>query len=111
MSAKPRGASSFRTWCGLGNGSSGLMWSPLLERPPRSVAPASTSSGHQSARFGGTWTPTSGIRRFDSAINRFMSSIETGVAQSGRGRSEPLASSPSHLRLEASSAISATSAP
>ena len=28
------------------------MWSPLADRPPRSVAPAATSSGHQSARLG-----------------------------------------------------------
>ena len=61
------------------------MWSPLAESPPRSVAPASTSSGHQSARFGGIWTPTSGISRFVSAISRFMSSIVTSQAQSGRG--------------------------
>ena len=45
--------------------------------------PASTSSGHQSDRFGGTWTPTSGISRLHSAISRFMSSIDTGDAQSG----------------------------
>ena len=36
------------------------MWSPLADRPPRSVAPAATSCGHQSARFGGTWIPTPG---------------------------------------------------
>ena len=53
VNAYPRGASSFRTWCGLGNGSSGEMWSPFADSPPRSVAPASTNSGHQSERFGG----------------------------------------------------------
>ena len=37
--------------------------------------PAATSSPHQSARFGGTWMPTSGISRRASAISRFMSSI------------------------------------
>ena len=51
-----------RTWWGEGNGCSGEMWSPLAERPPRSVAPAATSSGHQSDRLGGTWTPTSGMQ-------------------------------------------------
>ena len=34
-----------------------------------------TSSGHQSARFGGTWMPTSGISRRVSAISRFRSSM------------------------------------
>ena len=33
------------------------MWSPFAESPPRSVAPASTSSAHQSERFGGIWMP------------------------------------------------------
>ena len=56
-------ARRLRTWCGDGNGCSGEMWSPLALRPPRSVAPAATSSGHQSARFGGTWMPTPGISR------------------------------------------------
>ena len=75
-----------RTWCGLGNGCSGEMWSPLADSPPRSVAPAATSSGHQSARFGGTWMPTPGSSRCASPISRFISSIETGVAHSGRSR-------------------------
>ncbi len=33
---------------GSGTACSGEMWSPLADSPPRSVAPASTSSGHQS---------------------------------------------------------------
>ena len=33
-----------RTWCGDGNGCSGEMWSPFALSPPRSVAPAATSS-------------------------------------------------------------------
>ena len=37
-------ARRLRTWCGDGNGCSGEMWSPLALRPPRSVAPAATSS-------------------------------------------------------------------
>ena len=36
------------------------MWSPFADRPPRSLAPAATSAGQQSERFGGTWMPTSG---------------------------------------------------
>src|SRR3954469_8483283 len=63
------------------------MWSPLALRPPRSVAPARTSRGHQSARFGGIWTPTSGISRRLSAMSRSMSATVTSVAHSGRGRS------------------------
>ena len=89
------------------------MWSPLAERPPRSVAPASTSSGHQSERFGGTWMPTSGISRRHSAISRFMSSSVIGEAQSGSGRhaAAPFGDPPSSQRRRAaSSAISATSA-
>ena len=56
------------------------MWSPLALSPPRSVAPAATSSPHQSARLGGTWMATSGISRRVSAISRFMSSMLTGQA-------------------------------
>ena len=44
----------------------GEMWSPLADRPPRSVAPSSTSGSHQSERFGGIWIPTSGISRLHS---------------------------------------------
>ena len=69
---------------GDGNGCSGEMWSPLALSPPRSVAPARTSSGHQSARFGGIWMPTSGISRRASAISRFMSAIVTSFAHAGR---------------------------
>jgi hypothetical protein len=60
------------------------MWSPLALRPPRSVAPAWTSSGHQSARLGGTWMPTPGISRRVSAISRFMSAIVTSFDHAGR---------------------------
>ncbi len=59
------------------------MWSPLADRPPRSVAPSVTSSSHQSERFGGIWMPTSGIRRRHSRTRSFMSSSVIGVAQSG----------------------------
>ena len=48
MSAKPWPLSRLRTWWGLGNACSGEMWSPFAESPPRSVAPASTRSTHQS---------------------------------------------------------------
>src|SRR5215203_3726643 len=65
------------------------MWSPLAERPPRSVAPASTSADHQSERLGGTWIPTSGISRRHSPISLFISSIETGAAQLGGSSSSP----------------------
>ena len=40
VSATPSSSSRLRTWCGDGNGCSGEMWSPLDDRPPRSVAPA-----------------------------------------------------------------------
>ena len=46
--------------------------------------PASTSSAHQSERFGGTWMPTSGISRRHSAISRFMSSSVIGVGPVGQ---------------------------
>ena len=82
VSAKPSACRRLRTWWGEGNGCSGEMWSPLADSPPRSVAPAATSSLHQSARFGGIWMPTSGISRRVSAISRFMSSIETAPAPS-----------------------------
>src|SRR3954447_605511 len=61
------------------------MWSPLALRPPRSVAPARTSSGHQSARFGGTCTPTPGSRRRASCTSRTMSSTVTGAAHRAGG--------------------------
>ena len=63
------------------------MWSPLALRPPRSVAPAAMSSGHQSARFGGTWIPTPGSSRFASPTSRRMSSIVTGEDHVGAGTS------------------------
>ena len=88
------------------------MWSPFADSPPRSVAPASTRSTHQSERFGGTWTPTSGISRRDSATSRFMSSSEIGEAQSGISIPAPASPSPSLQRRSlASAAMSATSAP
>ena len=87
VSAHAVACSCLRTWCGEGNGCSGEMWSPFALSPPRSVAPAATSSPHQSARFGGTWMPTSGISRRVSAINRFMSSMLTAQAHSGSGSS------------------------
>ena len=62
------------------------MWSPLALRPPRSLAPAATSSGHQSERFGGTWTPTSGSSRRASATSRFICASVTGA---GPGRARP----------------------
>src|SRR4051795_9756600 len=73
--------------CTDGNGCSGEMWSPLADSPPKSVAPSSTSGSHQSERFGGICTPTSGIRRRHSRTSARMSSSVTGVAQSGGGRS------------------------
>ncbi len=82
-SAYPSRASRLRTCAGDGNGCSGEMWSPLADRPPRSVAPAATSSGHQADRFGGTWIPTSGISRRVSPINCLRSSIVTSLAQLG----------------------------
>ena len=49
---------------GDGNGCSGEMWSPLARQPAEvGRARARPARGHQSARFGGTWTPTSGISR------------------------------------------------
>ena len=67
--------------------------------------------GHQSARFGGTWTPTPGISRRVSAIRRFMSSIPTGDAQPGaswtRPSWRPVRQNPSAVTV----AISAGSSP
>ena len=82
----PAAARRLRTWCGLGKACSGEMWSPLADRPPRSVAPSSTSSSHQSERFGGIWMPTSGISRRHSRTSSFMSSSVIGVAQSRAAR-------------------------
>ena len=48
------------------------MWSPLADRPPRSVAPSSTRGSHQSDRLGGIWMPTSGMSspaRFDEVTH------------------------------------------
>ena len=70
--------------CTEGNGCSGEMWSPLADRPPRSVAPSSTSGSHQSERFGGIWMPTSGISSPETRTRSSISAIDTGVAQSGR---------------------------
>ena len=74
--------------CGArdGNGCSGEMWSPLADRPPRSVAPSSTSGSHQSERFGGIWTPTSGISSRDARTSTRMSSSVISFAQLGSGR-------------------------
>jgi hypothetical protein len=47
------------------------------------------SSGHQSARFGGICTPTSGMSRRASATSRRMSSMPTGVAHAGSSRPLP----------------------
>ena len=110
-SATPSSASRLRTWCGDGNGCSGEMWSPLADRPPRSVAPAATSSGHQSARLGGTWMPTSGISRRVSAIRRFMSSIPTGLAHFGAPCTGPSCRPLRQKDSAASVAISAGSSP
>ena len=112
MSAKPWRLSRLRTWWGLGNACSGEMWSPFAESPPRSVAPASTRSTHQSLRFGGIWIPTSGISLRDSATSRFISSSVTSLAQSGIGSSSPSGEpSPVQRSSVAASAISATSRP
>ena len=82
------------------------MWSPFADSPPRSVAPSSTSGSHQSERFGGICTPTSGISLRDSRTSARMSSSDTGVAHAGGGSASPCVS----VRW-ASSAISAGSAP
>ena len=100
-----------RTCFGLGNGCSGEMWSPLDDNPPRSVAPAPTSSGHQSARLGGIWMPTSGISRRVSCTSRRMSSIETGHAHDGRSRCGASLIPVAQKRSAASVAMSAGSSP
>ena len=82
------------------------MWSPLADRPPRSVAPSSTSGNHQSERFGGIWMPTSGISRRDSRTSVRMWSSVTSVAHAGSASAGPAA-----RVLCASSAISAGSSP
>ncbi len=88
-SATPSARRRLRTSVGEGNGCSGEMWSPLALSPPRSVAPARTSSGHQSDRFGGTWIPTPGINRRVSPISRFMSATDTSHAHDGASRCGP----------------------
>ena len=92
VSATPVGPQPLAHLDGDGNGCSGEMWSPFALSPPRSVAPARTSSTHQSDRFGGTWIPTSGSSRRASATSRFMSSIVTSHAHVGR----VAAAGPSH---------------
>jgi hypothetical protein len=111
VSATPSWASRLRTWLGEGNGCSGEMWSPFALSPPRSVAPAATSRGHQSARFGGIWMPTSGISRRVSATSRSMSSTVTGDDQAGAGTSGPSWSPVRQYASAASVAISAGSSP
>ncbi|CAB4955727.1 unannotated protein [freshwater metagenome] len=78
------------------------MWSPLAESPPRSVAPAATRRGHQSARFGGIWMPMSGMSRRVSCTSSTMSSIEIGFAHFGSPRcgecSQPSEPSPMPVR-------------
>jgi hypothetical protein len=108
--AYPRGWSCLRMRCAEGNGCSGEMWSPLADRPPRSVAPSSTRGSHQSDRLGGIWMPTSGIRRRHARTSVRMSSSVIGVAQPGGGAGSPWGR-PSACERCASSAISAGSAP
>ena len=109
VSATPSCASRLRTCVGDGNGCSGEMWSPFALNPPRSVAPAATSRGHQSARFGGIWMPTSGISRRASTTSRSMSSTVTGDAHCGAGTSGR-AGSDKPVRQYASAASVAISA-
>ena len=92
--------------CGEGKGCSGEMWSPLADRPPRSVAPSSTSGSHQSDRLGGICTPTSGISRLDSRTSSRISSSDTSLPHAGIA-----AASPAVPSRWAESAISAGSAP
>ncbi len=82
------------------------MWSPFALRPPRSVAPSSTSGSHQSERLGGIWTPTSGMSRLDSRTRERISSSDTSLPHAGIG-----ADSPAVPSRWAESAISAGSAP
>ena len=105
-SAWPRSLSCLRITCGVGNGCSGEMWSPFADRPPRSVAPSSTSGSHQSERFGGIWIPTPGISSAVARTSSRMSSSVISVAHAGIGSGSPCDCS----RCEAS-AISAGSAP
>ena len=65
------------------------MWSPLADRPPRSVAPSSTSGSHQSERFGGIWMPTSGISLRHSRTSARMWSSVTSVAHAGSASADP----------------------
>ena len=55
--------------------------------------------------------PTPGSSRFASAIRRFMSSSETGVAHFGRSRCGPWPIPVRQYSFDASSAISAGSCP
>src|SRR4029453_42895 len=56
------------------------MWSPFADRPPRSVAPSSTSGSHQSDRFGGVWMPTSGISpRHPRTSSRIWARVPSGA--------------------------------
>ena len=109
-----RPARRLRTWCGDGNGCSGEMWSPLALSPPRSVAPAATSSGHQSARFGGTWMPTPGSssRAVADQLAACPRSRPAARAHAGRPRLRLLAEpGRASSARAASSAISAGSSP
>ena len=107
-----RGA--FGPRAGSGTRCSGEMWSPLADRPPRSVAPR-PRRGRPTSRRGSAGP---GCRRrasaaAHSATSRFMSSSVTGVAHSGSWRlagGRP-ASSPTQRRRALASAISATSRP
>jgi len=87
------------------------MWSPFALSPPRSVAPAATRSGHQSARFGGTWTPTPGSSSRAVCTSARMSSIVTGDDHVGAGTSGPSRSPLRQYASAASVAISAGSSP
>ena len=65
-----------------------MLWRDVVTvgRQPSEVGGAGLDQlPHQSARFGGICTPTSGISRLHSTISRFMSSTVTSEAQSGRG--------------------------
>ena len=109
--ASPSTRRRLRTSLGEGKGCSGEMWSPLALSPPRSVAPARTSSIHQSDRFGGTWIPTPGNNRRASPISRFMSSSVTSHAHAGASSRGPAHTPVRQYSRVAASAISAGSRP
>ena len=111
VSATPSADIRLRTWCGDGKGCSGEMWSPFALRPPRSVAPAATSRGHQSARLGGTWIPTPGSSRRASRTSRSIASTVTGEDHAGAGTSAPACSPVRQYASAAAVAISAGSSP